>query len=51
MSNRPWWVFAAGMLLFPVGWLLAPKCPVCGEKHTNLARHTAFDHADLPVPD
>lgn len=50
MSNKPWWMLA-GAILIPVGWLLAPRCPHCGEKHNRMARHVALDHADLPVPD
>lgn len=49
MSNKPWWVLAAGILLLPLGRVLAPKCPWCGEKHTRLDRHVWLDHGDLPL--
>jgi hypothetical protein len=49
-ADLPWVVMlAAGAIMLPLGWVLAPKCPYCGEKHTRLDRHVWFDHADLPT--
>jgi hypothetical protein len=48
VSWKPlWWCLGSAVVHGAASWLLCPRCPYCREKHVLLARHVAFDHADI----